>query len=242
MSQQSYKVKSAVLRGVEALPVEVEVLISSGIPSFSIVGMPDTAIQESRERVRAAIKSAGFHVPSDKIVVNLAPSSLRKTGSGFDLPIALALLAATGQIPVVHLENALVVGELSLEGRVRSTAGLISYQQCARELGTTLITGATDHGALPVSGVECFALEYLRQITREELPALCFTEPDQRDYAFDFADVVGHDAAKRALQVAVCGNHGIIMMALLVRARPCSPSACRASCLRFPKKRRSKPL
>ncbi|MED9901926.1 MAG: magnesium chelatase domain-containing protein, partial [Eggerthellaceae bacterium] len=120
MSQQSYKVKSAVLRGVEALPVEVEVLISSGIPSFSIVGMPDTAIQESRERVRAAIKSAGFHVPSDKIVVNLAPSSLRKTGSGFDLPIALALLAATGQIPVIHLENALVVGELSLEGRVRS--------------------------------------------------------------------------------------------------------------------------
>lgn len=105
MSQQSYKVKSAVLRGVEALPVEVEVLISSGIPSFSIVGMPDTAIQESRERVRAAIKSAGFHVPSDKIVVNLAPSSLRKTGSGFDLPIALALLAATGQIPVVHLET-----------------------------------------------------------------------------------------------------------------------------------------
>lgn len=212
MSQQSYKVKSAVLRGVEALPVEVEVLISSGIPSFSIVGMPDTAIQESRERVRAAIKSAGFHVPSDKIVVNLAPSSLRKTGSGFDLPIALALLAATGQIPVAHLENALVVGELSLEGRVRSTAGLISYQQCARELSTTLITGATDHGALPVSGVECFALEYLRQITREELPALCFSEPEQRDYAFDFADVVGHDAAKRALQVAVCGNHGIIMM------------------------------
>ena len=183
MSQQSYKVKSAVLRGVEALPVEVEVLISSGIPSFSIVGMPDTAIQESRERVRAAIKSAGFHVPSDKIVVNLAPSSLRKTGSGFDLPIALALLAATGQIPVAHLENALVVGELSLEGRVRSTAGLISYQQCARELGATLITGATDHGALPVSGVECFALEYLRQITREELPALCFSEPEQRDYA-----------------------------------------------------------
>lgn len=86
MSQQSYKVKSAVLRGVEALPVEVEVLISSGIPSFSIVGMPDTAIQESRERVRAAIKSAGFHVPSDKIVVNLAPSSLRKTGQGSICP------------------------------------------------------------------------------------------------------------------------------------------------------------
>ena len=211
-NQLSFKVQSAVLHGVEALPVQVEVLISSGIPSFSIVGMPDTAIQESRERVRAAIKSAGFRVPSDKIVVNLAPSSLRKTGSGFDLPIALALLAATGQIPVAHLEDALVVGELSLEGAVRSIAGLISYQQCAREMGRTLITGTAEHGALPISGVRCYELESLRQITRDELPPMCYSAPKKRDYPFDFADVVGHEAAKRALQVAVCGSHGIIMM------------------------------
>lgn len=212
MTQVSFQVQSAVLRGVQALPVQVEVLISSGIPSFSIVGMPDTAIQESRERVRAAIRSAGFRVPSDKIVVNLAPSSLRKTGSGFDLPIALALLAATGQIPTQHLENALVVGELSLEGTVHSLAGLIPYQQCARDLGRSLITGSTEHGALPVAGVSCYALERLRQITQDELPPLRFSDPSSCSYPYDFADVVGHDAAKRALQIAVCGNHGIIMM------------------------------
>lgn len=212
MSQLSFKVQSAVLHGVQALPVQVEVLITTGLPSFSIVGMPDTAIQESRERVRAAIKSAGFRVPSDKIVVNLAPSSLKKTGSGFDLPIALALLAATGQIPTSHLENMLVVGELSLEGSVRSVAGLISYQQCAKELGYSLLTGLAPRGAIPVSGVECFSLENLGQIMREALPVMQFSAPDACAYQYDFADVVGHDAAKRALQIAVCGNHGIIMM------------------------------
>ncbi len=212
MGQLSFKVQSAVIHGVQALPVQVEVLISTGIPSFSIVGMPDIAIQESRERVRAAIRSAGFRVPADKIVINLAPSSLRKTGSGFDLPIALALLAATGQIPVSHLERMLVVGELSLEGSVRSVAGLIPYQQCARELGCSLLTGNTEHGAIPVPGVACHVLEHLRQITRDELPLMQFAAPKDCSYPYDFSEVVGHEAAKRALQVAVAGNHGIIMM------------------------------
>lgn len=212
MGQRSFKVQSAVLHGVQALPVQVEVLISSGIPSFSIVGMPDVAIQESRERVRAAIRSAGFRVPADKIIINLAPSSLRKTGSGFDLPIALALLAATGQIPTCHLERMLVVGELSLEGSVRSVAGLIPYQQCARELNCSLLTGDPDHGSIPVLGVTCYALEHLRQIACEELPLMSFSSPEECTYRYDFAEVIGHDAAKRALQVAVAGNHGIIMM------------------------------
>ncbi len=97
MGQLSCVVCSATLRGVKAIPVSVEVVITSGIPSFSIVGMPDVAIQESRERVRAAIKASGFSMPSDKIVVNLAPGSLKKRGSGFDLPIALGILVATKQ-------------------------------------------------------------------------------------------------------------------------------------------------
>lgn len=212
MNQLSFKVRSAVLRGVQALPVSVEVLISSGIPSFSIVGMPDTAIQESRERVRAAIKSAGFRVPSDKIVVNLAPSSLKKTGSGFDLPIALALLAATGQIPTTHLEKMLIVGELSLEGAVRSVAGLISYQQCAREEECSLLTGSAEHGVIPLSGVRCFSIEDLRQILRDDLPLMLLSTPCEGAYEDDFADVIGHETAKRALQVAVAGDHGIILM------------------------------
>ena len=107
----------ATVRGVEVVPVRVEVVVSGGLPGMAIVGMPDAAIQEARERVRAALRAAGFSMPGEKIVVNLAPSHLRKTGSGFDLPIALGILAATGQIDPAWARDALYVGELSLDGR-----------------------------------------------------------------------------------------------------------------------------
>ena len=113
MGQLSCVVCSATLRGVKAIPVSVEVIITSGIPSFSIVGMPDVAIQESRERVRAAIKASGFSMPSDKIVVNLAPGSLKKRGSGFDLPIALGILVATKQISSIHRKYACYRGAIT---------------------------------------------------------------------------------------------------------------------------------
>ena len=101
----------ATVRGVEVVPVRVEVVVSGGLPGMAIVGMPDAAIQEARERVRAALRAAGFSMPGEKIVVNLAPSHLRKTGSGFDLPIALGILAATGQIDPAWARDALYVGE-----------------------------------------------------------------------------------------------------------------------------------
>ena len=115
----------ATVRGVEVVPVRVEVVVSGGLPGMAIVGMPDAAIQEARERVRAALRAAGFSMPGEKIVVNLAPSHLRKTGSGFDLPIALGILAATGQIDPAWARDALYVGELSLDGRVRPVAGTL---------------------------------------------------------------------------------------------------------------------
>lgn len=125
MPFHSARVLSATLQGVDPCAVEVEVIITTGIPSFSIVGMPDTSIQESRERVRSAIKASGFRMPTDKIVVNLAPGSLRKHGSGFDLPIAMGLLAASGQIPADALEHLVVVGELSLEGDIALLKGFL---------------------------------------------------------------------------------------------------------------------
>ena len=121
-------VASAAISGVKAVPDQVEVAVSGGIPGMSIVGMPDTAVQEARERVRAAVKGCGFSMPAEKIVVNLAPSSLRKTGSGFDLPIAAGILAATGQIPPEAVQGKLMVGELSLEGFVRPVKGLLAYE------------------------------------------------------------------------------------------------------------------
>ena len=141
-------VQAATLRGVEAVPVDVEVAVSSGVPGFAIVGMADASVQESRERVKAALRSCGFTMPASKIVVNLAPGALRKTGSGFDLPIAAGILVATGQVDPSALERALFVGELSLEGAVRPVAGLLAYALCARMLGVGLVSAEVERGVV----------------------------------------------------------------------------------------------
>lgn len=212
MGYRSCVVRSATIRGVEAIPVMVEVVISSGIPSFGIVGMADAAIQESRERVRAAIRSSGLVMSTDKIVVNLAPGALKKTGSGFDLPIALGILAATGQVDPHFFENTLVVGELSLEGSVRCPSGLLAYQRCAQEQGLGILTGVPDQGLVEMEGLECRLLEHLSHLGPQRyLQHKPYVLPSSLSVP-DYAEVLGHEAAKRALQVAAAGNHGVIMV------------------------------
>lgn len=212
MAQRSAVVSTATIRGVEPVPVRVEVVVTTGIPSFNIVGMPDAAIQESRERVKAAIRASGFHMPTDKIVVNLAPGSLRKCGSGFDLPIALGILAATDQIPASIFEGFLVIGELSLGGGVHTVSGLLAYQGCAQSLGLGLFTGIPDTGMVPIDGIDYRLIEKLRNLANgsfvTEPPKSQVAVPDQLDYV----SVHGQEAAKRALQVAAAGNHGLIMV------------------------------
>lgn len=213
MAYQMCTVQSATIRGVVALPVTVEVVISSGIPSFSIVGMPDAAIQESRERVKAALRSCGFRMPNDKIVVNLAPGSLRKTGSGFDLPIALALLVATGQIEPAVVKDALIIGELSLEGSISSVTGMLAYQFCAQKHNLRLVTGSHGGGLVAMEGIETFVADRLSRFRYTD--GLTLVKKDTNPSAspgVDFADVYGHEGAKRALQVAAAGEHGIIMV------------------------------
>ena len=156
----------ATVRGVEVVPVRVEVVVSGGLPGMAIVGMPDAAIQEARERVRAALRAAGFSMPGEKIVVNLAPSHLRKTGSGFDLPIALGILAATGQIDPAWARDALYVGELSLDGRVRPVAGTLACAICARRLGLDFVCAA-DSDPVPLDDVRLLAMTSLAQAARE---------------------------------------------------------------------------
>ena len=151
-----FSVQTSTILGIEALPVDVEVDVSSGLPSFAIVGLPDAAVQEARERVRAAVKASGFVFPGARVVVNLAPGPLRKHGTGFDLAIAAALLAATGQIPREPLAEACVVGELSLDGTVRGIPGLLAHALRAREIGA-LIGPADSEGAETLDG-----LAYLR--------------------------------------------------------------------------------
>lgn len=207
-------VASALIRGVDAIPVTVEVSVGAGLVGMSIVGMADTAIQEARERVRGAIRSCGFAVPSQKIVVNLAPGSLRKSGSGFDLPIALGILVASGQVDPAFLEGRLFVGELSLDGGVRPVAGTLAFGICAHRLGLSLVS----------CGDQAVPLEGLAQYGIRDLSALAFEEPFTRvtyartnaeasgKNAPDFCDVAGHETAKRAAQIAVAGGHGLLMV------------------------------
>ncbi len=212
MGQLSCVVCSATLRGVAAIPVSVEVVISSGIPSFSIVGMPDVAIQESRERVKAAIKASGFSMPADKIVVNLAPGDLKKRGSGFDLPIALGILVATKQIPECHIENTLVTGELSLVGQARAVDGLLAYQYTAESLGLRLLTGTPEESSIMFSEKEFFVIDHLSYARRPELSVASKASPVLNIPTCDFSEVRGHESIKRALQIAAAGNHGLLMV------------------------------
>lgn len=215
---------SATLRGVEAIPVSVEVSVSAGLPGVSIVGMPDTAVQESRERVRAAIRSAGFSMPADKVVINLAPADLRKSGSGFDLPIALGLLIATRQVPFDLFEDKMIVGELSLESFVRPVSGMLAYGMCARAFGYDLLC-AVGSDKVPVDDFKQYELPSLSSLkaaseegTEKAFKACLapsrgsFHVPAKSDHARDYADVLGHDLAKRALQIAAAGSHGLLMM------------------------------
>ncbi len=206
-----FRVRTATLRGVEAAPVDVEVSVSRGMPGFSIVGMADASVQESRERVRAAIRASGFTVPANKVVVNLAPGAMRKTGSGFDLPIAVGLLAATGQIDPSGLGDKLLVGELSLAGAVRPVAGLLAYALCAKRQGLRLLSAA-EEGASPVEGLERLIVSSLGAFRQMDFMPLSTGAPSARSGSLDFRDVAGHELAKRALQVAAAGGHGVLMM------------------------------
>ncbi|MDO4291462.1 MAG: YifB family Mg chelatase-like AAA ATPase [Eggerthellaceae bacterium] len=208
-------VTGATLHGVEAIPVSVEVVVSGGLPGMAVVGMADTAVQEARERVRAAVRAAGFSMPNDKIVVNLAPADVRKTGSGFDLPIALGILVATGQVGPQVLERRLFVGELSLEGFVRPVKGTLAFGICAARLGCALVSAGEQ--AVPLASLEQLGLPHVGRLHVEDpfVPVDCSSvgrraAPDED--APDFRDVSGHEAAKRALQIAAAGRHGVLMM------------------------------
>ena len=204
-------VRAAAILGVEAVPVSVEVSVSNGLPCFSIVGMPDAAVRESQERVRAALKACGFVIPSQRIVVNLAPGSIKKTGTGFDLPIAVALLAATGQIAQSYVEGWLWVGELSLDGAVRSTRGLLSYELAARSAELKLAVAPEAADAVDLDGLELFAISSILDLRSAQLPRYSPVKRQADDAVVDFASIAGHAPAKRALQIAAAGGHGIIM-------------------------------
>lgn len=205
-------IDAATIRGIEAIPVTVEVSVGTGLPGISIVGMPDMAVQEARQRVRLALRSAGYTVPNAHVVVNLAPSSLRKTGSGLDLPIALGILVATGQVPADLIAGSLCVGELSLDATVKPVKGLLAYEQTARARGGGLLTAPIGVGIQGTDGFSHRCLRNLVDLRQRRFQHPSARTPAQKDEALDYAEIAGSDLIKRALQVAAAGNHGIVMV------------------------------
>ncbi|MGB9886955.1 MAG: YifB family Mg chelatase-like AAA ATPase [Moorellales bacterium] len=212
------------LLGLEAHLVEVEVDVGPGLPGFNLVGLPDASVQEARERVRTAIRNSGFEFPARRITVNLAPADLRKEGPGLDLAIALALLAATGQVPAEPLAEYLLVGELSLEGNLRPVTGVLVVAGTAKEQrwNRPLIVpkpnaaeGALLGGEVRVLGATTLAevAAFLRGET--ELPAGYAEMPTDGGAPFagpDLSEVFGQRLAKRALEIAAAGHHNLLLI------------------------------
>ncbi|GAB4149739.1 MAG: YifB family Mg chelatase-like AAA ATPase [Cyanobacteria bacterium J069] len=217
------RVWSASLVGIDAMKVGVEVDIAGGLPAIVVVGLPDTAVQESKERVKAALKNAGYAFPMRRVVINLTPADLRKEGPSFDLPISMGILAASEQVNVQLLEQFILLGEVSLDGSLRAVAGVLAIAATAKQLGMRGIIVPTDNAceAALVQGLDVYGFQHLSEVAdflnhpdryqplqvdaTQELARSPFT-------GLDLKDVKGQAQARRALEIAAAGGHNLVFV------------------------------
>lgn len=216
------KLFSAATIGTEAHLLQIEIDVSAGLPAVSVVGLPDEAIRESRDRVKSAMKNSGYECPAGKVTINLAPANIKKEGSSFDLPIALGMLASSNQIPLENLKDLVFLGELSLDGKVRPVKGVLPIALQLRNLPIKKIVVPKENAAeaaiikeIDVYPVEtlCQVVQLIADLTQNSPLKLEISDLiEKRDYDVDFSEVKGQYLARRALEIAASGFHNILMI------------------------------
>ncbi|KKL07960.1 hypothetical protein LCGC14_2580740, partial [marine sediment metagenome] len=217
------KILSSAVIGIDAFIIEVEVDIAHGLPAFTTVGLPEASVKESEEQVKTAISNSGYTFPDDRITVNLAPANIKKEGTGFDLPIALGILAATGIISQKITSKYLILGELSLDGRIKSVNGSLPMALAAKKAGYQGIIVPYDNRreASVVDGISVHPVKTLSQVV-DFFRGFVHIEPEKADISAifefddtseaDFSEVMGQEHVKRALEIAAAGGHNLIMI------------------------------
>ncbi|MHC5019781.1 MAG: magnesium chelatase domain-containing protein, partial [Planctomycetota bacterium] len=221
-SDRGSRIASAAVVGIEAVPVEVETNLSSGLPAVVMVGLPDAAVKEARDRVRAAIKACAGEWPNKRITLNLAPGDLRKEGPAFDLPVALGILVADGKLAPAHTAGVVAVGELALDGAVRPVRGILPIAIACRAAGKRLLLPAANaREAMVVEGLEVLPVSALDQAMRALQGRGAWADPPPLQLDFtdragkplgDFHEVRGQSPAIRALTLAAAGGHNALLI------------------------------
>jgi len=218
------KIKSCGLKGIDGFIINVETDISNGIPAFDLVGLGDIAVREAKERVRSAIRNTGYEFPARRITVNLAPANLRKEGSALDLPIALGILAATGQVNSSMMDDYMFIGELSLDGQIKGINGILSMVLCASQEGIKNIILPKENAdeAAVIETVNIYPAEHLEDvilhingyvsINRHIIDVKSLFDAKEQVYENDFSEVCGQENVKRVLEIAAAGSHSCLIM------------------------------